>query len=101
MLMMILRQRRFFTSWWQKYVDGRNPDDWARADTAKFFRIHGIDPYLVKKEALDDFRKYYLMEMNWFVGETAENKQQLAFENLAKKRQPQLLEFRGEYPLAK
>ena len=96
---MILRQRRLFTSWWTKYVDGRNPDDWARADTAKFFRQQGIDPYLVKKEALDDFRKYYLTEINWFVAESADNKQQLAFENLAKKRQQQLTEYRQDYPL--
>ena len=98
---MIFRQRRFFTSWWHKYVDGRNPDDWARADTAQFFRQQGIDPYLLKKETFDDFRKYFLMERNWFVPESAEDKNSVAFANLLKKRKTQIDELREEYTLEK
>jgi len=95
---MIVRQRRFFTSWWQKFVEGKNPDDWARADTAIFFRAEGIDPILLKKELLDDFRKYYLTEMNWFIPETAENRREIAFANLKRKKAPVLEELKREFP---
>jgi len=96
----MFRSGRFLT-WWKKYVDGKNPEDWARADTAVFFRTQGIDPYALKKELLDDFRKYYLMEFNWFVPEAAENKSELAFLNLKRKKSAQLADILEEFPLPK
>ena len=92
-------QRRLFTSWWHKYVYGRNPDDWPRADTAMFFEAQGIDPISVGKEVIEDYRRYYMTEMNYFAPEgSREDKRPGAFARLAQKRRVQLRELRESCP---
>ena len=81
-------------------MEGRNPDDWPRADTASFFRAQGLDPLKMKKELLDDYRRFYLTEMNWHAEKPEaprEEKRQAAFQRLAAKRFVQLEELRSQH----
>mmetsp|Transcript_7268 Transcript_7268/g.16465 ORF Transcript_7268/g.16465 Transcript_7268/m.16465 type:complete len:138 (-) Transcript_7268:40-453(-) len=58
--------RRPFTNWWNKYVDGVNPDRPHAVAVSAFLREEGIDPYLLRRDELEDFRKKYLTQFRWF-----------------------------------
>lgn len=57
--------RRRFTSWWHKYVDGRNPDSPIGAQVSGFLRGDGINPYRLPRDDLETLRRYYLRELRW------------------------------------
>eukprot|EP00929_Paragymnodinium_shiwhaense_P070240 TRINITY_DN35567_c0_g1_i1.p1 TRINITY_DN35567_c0_g1~~TRINITY_DN35567_c0_g1_i1.p1 ORF type:complete len:162 (-),score=29.62 TRINITY_DN35567_c0_g1_i1:28-513(-) len=58
--------RQFATNWWKRYVDGRNPERPHGADVSKFLRADGIDPYLLSRDDVEDIRRAYLQEFNYF-----------------------------------
>ncbi|KAF4696281.1 Gamma-aminobutyric acid receptor-associated protein-like 2 [Perkinsus olseni] len=41
---------RLFTSWWHKWVDGSNPEDWTRKATANFLRSQKVAKATVKSD---------------------------------------------------
>ncbi len=83
------------TRWWHKYIDGMNPDDPRRRQIAGYFRNTQIDPYKLPKELYDDYRRYFLTELNWIAaGKPAE-----AWANVVQRRRHEISDLRRMYPL--
>uniref|UniRef100_A0A7S2G046 Uncharacterized protein n=1 Tax=Alexandrium andersonii TaxID=327968 RepID=A0A7S2G046_9DINO len=66
---------RPFTNWWQRYVDGCNPDRPHGVVVAGFLRDQGINPYLIQRDELEDLRAKYLMEFRYFTDKNKDEKQ--------------------------
>mmetsp|Transcript_96754 Transcript_96754/g.216621 ORF Transcript_96754/g.216621 Transcript_96754/m.216621 type:complete len:130 (+) Transcript_96754:64-453(+) len=93
-------QWRPFTNWWQRSVDGVNPDNPNYAAVAAFLRAEGIDPYRLPRDELDEFRKNFLTQLRWFAkAEAEEEKLSEACKLLQEKRAPLLARWRGLYAL--
>jgi hypothetical protein len=92
---MIRCSRLSLTRWWHKYIDGVNPDDPPRRQIAEYFRTAKIDPYKLPKELYDDYRRYYLTELNWFT----QGKSPEAWQNVRNKRKHQISDLKHSYPL--
>eukprot|EP00747_Dinoflagellata_sp_TGD_P081898 gnl/TRDRNA2_/TRDRNA2_161486_c0_seq2.p1 gnl/TRDRNA2_/TRDRNA2_161486_c0~~gnl/TRDRNA2_/TRDRNA2_161486_c0_seq2.p1 ORF type:complete len:146 (+),score=26.47 gnl/TRDRNA2_/TRDRNA2_161486_c0_seq2:49-486(+) len=60
-------QSRRFTSWWHRWVDGKNPDNPHAVTIASFLRSEGIDPYELPRDEIEELRKNYLTELRFFV----------------------------------
>mmetsp|Transcript_127387 Transcript_127387/g.407731 ORF Transcript_127387/g.407731 Transcript_127387/m.407731 type:complete len:136 (-) Transcript_127387:64-471(-) len=95
-----LGQRRTFTNWWHKWVDGKNPDSPPAVVVSKFLRSEGIDPYRLPRDELEDFRNKFLMEARWFAkAEDDDGKYGEACELLKAKRSAILDQWRDQHPL--
>jgi hypothetical protein len=89
--------RRFGTKWWTKYIDGVNPDDPPRRELAELLRTNRIDPYKLPKELYDDYRRYYLTELNWLSnGDTTK-----AWQGVVTKRKHAIADMQSQFPLEK
>jgi len=53
-------QIRNFTSWWEKYVKGQNPDSPIGRIVAEQFAKDEIDVVKMVKRDVDDFRKFFM-----------------------------------------
>ncbi|KAF4674916.1 Gamma-aminobutyric acid receptor-associated protein-like 2 [Perkinsus chesapeaki] len=94
---------RSFSSWWHKWVDGTNPEDWTRKATANFLRSQKIDPYILEQADLENWRRWFMTEVQYFAGdrEAVPLKERIekARELAASKHQAKLDKLRRHYPL--
>eukprot|EP00397_Hematodinium_sp_SG-2012_P061841 GEMP01082553.1.p1 GENE.GEMP01082553.1~~GEMP01082553.1.p1 ORF type:complete len:120 (+),score=31.50 GEMP01082553.1:131-490(+) len=51
-------RQRWFTNWWHKYADGENPDNPIGRKLAQMMRKDKLDPYLMHRRDVEDFRKF-------------------------------------------
>ncbi|CAJ1402884.1 unnamed protein product [Effrenium voratum] len=58
-------QVRSFTSWWHRWVDGKNPDNPQAAEVSDWLREQKIDPYLIPRDEIEDWRRQYLMRKHY------------------------------------
>eukprot|EP00933_Yihiella_yeosuensis_P010697 TRINITY_DN117494_c0_g1_i1.p1 TRINITY_DN117494_c0_g1~~TRINITY_DN117494_c0_g1_i1.p1 ORF type:complete len:140 (-),score=19.28 TRINITY_DN117494_c0_g1_i1:151-570(-) len=99
----LLERRQSFTSWWHKWVDGKNPASPNASRLSNFLRQEGIDPYLLPRDEIEDFRKKYLTVLNWDESvkkvEDEEGQAEKAWELLQQKKGNLLTKWKGLYKL--
>lgn len=57
---------RHFSNWWAKYVYGLNPRNPEQAKIAELFEKDRINPLLVERDELEDFKEAYLSEVRHY-----------------------------------
>ncbi|CAL1132127.1 unnamed protein product [Cladocopium goreaui] len=100
---------RYFTNWWQKWVDGKNPDNPKNALVSRLLRQEFIDPYKIPRDELEDFRRQYLFRYEYPEWEAGDNKstadmeseeyKQDAWERLRRKKGHIMERWKGLYAL--
>ncbi|CAE8611094.1 unnamed protein product [Polarella glacialis] len=92
-----LERRQPFTNWWHRWVDGKNPDSPNGAAVARFLREEGVNPYMVPRDELEDFRKHYLTQLNWFAKAEGEAREAEAWGILKEKKGHVLVKWQSLY----
>eukprot|EP00746_Dinoflagellata_sp_MGD_P002053 gnl/MRDRNA2_/MRDRNA2_103957_c0_seq1.p1 gnl/MRDRNA2_/MRDRNA2_103957_c0~~gnl/MRDRNA2_/MRDRNA2_103957_c0_seq1.p1 ORF type:complete len:119 (-),score=26.90 gnl/MRDRNA2_/MRDRNA2_103957_c0_seq1:36-392(-) len=93
-------QSRYFTNWWQKYVDGINPDRPDQVKVAAFLRAQGVDPYRMPRDRLEEMRKFYNTEYVYYAKKEDEmERSDEACELLKEKKALLLTKWTKEFPL--
>eukprot|EP00931_Biecheleriopsis_adriatica_P004485 TRINITY_DN106143_c0_g1_i1.p2 TRINITY_DN106143_c0_g1~~TRINITY_DN106143_c0_g1_i1.p2 ORF type:complete len:139 (+),score=22.12 TRINITY_DN106143_c0_g1_i1:1-417(+) len=96
----VSERRRPFTNWYKKWVDGQNPSSPNAAAVARLLRSEGVDPYLIPRDELEDFRKQYLTQLNWFAkAEDQREKEDEAWTKLQEKKGHLVARWKGMYKL--
>lgn len=99
-------QRRCFTSWWAKWVEGVNPENPSARTVFRYLKAESIDPYLLPRDQLDLFRKYFLMKRNYpkpmeMREKPDEERDERAWEELKEWKVGEIKEWKTLYPTGK
>ncbi|EER12614.1 autophagy 8i, putative [Perkinsus marinus ATCC 50983] len=83
--------------------NGSNPEDWTRKATANFLRSQKIDPYILEQADLENWRRWFMTEVQYFAGDrekvSLKERIEKARELAATKHQAKLDKLRRHYPL--